>query len=165
MYWTYQSALFHLNLLLFKWTFSVCWKFGKLFIWKSQCFFQCWFWMFFKYWIFKKTVIDQFNYYNTFKINSLIYLFIFLSYLSTILIHDFDYSWTQIKWIFWGRRQFYTALTYRGLCTSVFFCFFCFFILVPTTLWFWTKFEFRNKPLWFLKTFPTLKQTFKVEKS
>jgi hypothetical protein len=46
----------HLNLLLFKWTFSVCWKFGK-FVWKLQCFIQCWFWMFSNIESYKKQLV------------------------------------------------------------------------------------------------------------
>jgi hypothetical protein len=122
-----KLMLIHLNLLLFKWTFSVCWKFGK-FIWKSQCFFQCWFWMLFYS---AKIESQKSNYwsievYNTFKISTVGTASYFNSPVLFIpahsLIHEFDYSWTQIKWICWGTRQLYTVLTYRRV---VFFsCFF-----------------------------------------
>jgi hypothetical protein len=107
-----SKLMFHLNLLLFKWTFSVCWKFGKLFIWKSQCFFQCWFWM-----LFDSANIESLK--KQLLINWIITILlklIVLSCLSTLLIHDFDII---------GRRQFYTVLTYRRVVFLSCFLFLC----------------------------------------
>jgi hypothetical protein len=69
-------------------------------------------------------------------------------YPSTLLIYEFDYSWTKVKWIHWGTRQFYTVLTYKRV---VFFN--CFFILMVST----TNLNFRTSFVILSYNFPNFK--------
>jgi hypothetical protein len=131
--------MFQLNLLLFKWTFSVCWKFGK-FIWKSQCFFQCWFCMLFrvfKYWILEKAISDQLKYTILLKLAllELPHCLTVLSYLSQHTLNTWVWLFLDTnKMDLWRNKAvLYSTDLYEDCVLQLF------FILVPTGLLLSTK--------------------------